>query len=117
MKPLGFYLNAKTNCSELLEHSLFDLRCNEHNHMKLFIFDDESAYIGSANITPAAIGRRSSKKRNNEAGFLVWGPKMMEAPLRHFERVWDDPDIIKHTWKRFATKAKELDKVWKEKYR
>ena len=39
---------------------------------------------------------------------VVWGDKMMQAPLSHFERAWDDPDILKHTWKRFATKAKEF---------
>ena len=82
--------------------------------MKIFIFDDGCAYFGSANITGAAIGRRASGNRNNEAGILVWGP-MMEAPLRHFEKVWNDPDSLKHTWKRFATMAKELDKELKEK--
>ncbi len=116
MKPFGFYLYTKENCPQLLENPLFELRYNGHNHMKTFIFDDECAYIGSANITPAAIGRRASGSRNHEAGMLVWGPKMMQAPLRHFERVWDDPDILKSTWKRFATKAKELDKELRERY-
>ena len=113
MKPLGFYLYAKENCPQLLENPLFELRYNGRNHMKIFIFDDECAYFGSANITSAAIGKRA--KRNYEAGMLVWGP-MIEAPLRHFEKSWNDPDILKHTWKRFATKAKELDKERKEKY-
>lgn len=113
MKPLGFYLYTKDNCPQLLESPLFELRYNGRNHMKVFIFDDECAYFGSANITSAAIGKRA--KRNYEAGMLVWGP-MIEAPLRHFEKSWNDPDILKHTWKRFATKAKELDKERKEKY-
>ncbi len=113
MKPLGFYLYTKENCPQLLENPLFELRYNGRNHMKIFIFDDECAYFGSANITSAAIGKRA--KRNYEAGMLVSGP-MIEAPLRHFERAWNDPDILKHTWKRFATKAKELDKELKERY-
>ena len=113
MKPLGFYLYTKENCPQLLENPLFELRYNGRNHMKIFIFNDECAYFGSANITSAAIGKRA--KRNYEAGMLVWGP-MIEAPLRHFEKSWNDPDILKHTWKRFATKAKELDKERKEKY-
>jgi phosphatidylserine/phosphatidylglycerophosphate/cardiolipin synthase-like enzyme len=70
----------------------------------------ECVYIGSANITSAAIGKRASGKRNHEAGMLLWGEDMIEAPLCHFDRVWDDPDILKHTWKRFATKAKEWEK-------
>ena len=45
----------------------------------------------------------------------MWGT-MMQEPLRHFEKAWDDPDILKHTWKRFATKAKELDKELKKRY-
>lgn len=106
MKPFGFYLYAKENCPQLLEHPLFELRYNGSNHMKVFIFDDECAYIGSANITSAAIGKRV--KRNHEAGMLVWGESMTEAPLRHFERVWNDPDNLKHTWKRFTKMAKDF---------
>ena len=113
MKPLGFYLYTKENCPQLLENPLFELRYNGHNHMKIFIFDDECAYIGSANITSAAIGKRV--KRNHEAGMLVCGP-MLQAPMRHFEKSWNDPDTLKHTWKRFATKAKELDKELRERY-
>lgn len=116
MKPFGFYLYSKENCPQLLENPLFELRYNGHNHMKVFVFDDECAYIGSANITSAAIGKRASGSRNHEAGMLVWGPNMIQAPLSHFERVWNDPDILKSTWKRFATKAKELDKELKERY-
>ena len=108
MKPFGFYLYTKENCPQLLESSLFELRYNGHNHMKVFIFDDEYAYIGSANITSAAIGKRENGKRNHEAGMLVWGESMMQAPLQHFERAWNDPDTLKHTWKRFTTKAKEF---------
>jgi len=115
MKPFGFYLYAKENCPQLLENPLFDLRYNGQNHMKLFAFDDECVYIGSANITSAAIGKRASGKRNHEAGMLLWGEDMIEAPLCHFDRVWDDPDILKHTWKRFATKAKEWEKEMKRR--
>ena len=63
----------------------------------MFVFDDECAYIGSANITAAAIGKRASGSRNHEAGMLVWGPTMIQAPLHHFERAWNDPDILKST--------------------
>ena len=92
----------------MLEHPLFELRYNGHNHMKIFIFDDECAYVGSANITSAAIGKRANGNRNHEAGMLVWGETMIVAPLRHFVKAWDDPDILKSTWKRFITKAKEF---------
>ena len=110
MKPFGFYLYAKENCPQLLENPLFELRCNEHNHMKVFIFDDECAYIGSANITAAAIGKRANGNRNHEAGMLVWGPNMIQAPLLHFEKAWNDPGILKSSWQRFSSKAKEWQK-------
>lgn len=107
MKPYGFYLYAKNNCPKLLDNPLFDLRHNEHNHMKVFVFDDECVYFGSANITPAAIGRRASGKRNYEAGMLLWGPTMIQPLMSHFEKVWNDPNSLKHTWKRFVKLAKE----------
>lgn len=113
MKPFGFYNYAKENCPQLLENTLFELHYNEHNHMKIFVFDDECAYIGSANITSAAIGKRA--KRNYEAGMLVEGA-MIQAPLNHFEKVWNDPDSLKHTWKRFTKMAKELDKELMGRY-
>lgn len=110
MKPWNFYNYTKEKCPQLLENPLFGLRCNEHNHMKLFVFDDECAYIGSANITDAAIGKRPVKRRNHEAGMLLWGEEMTEASLHHFDNVWDDPCILKHTWKRFVKQAKEWKK-------
>lgn len=115
MKPVLFYLYAKEHCPRLLEHPLFDLRLNEHNHMKIFIFDDECAYLGSANITDAAIGKCARRRRNHEAGMLMQG-KMMQHAQDHFERVWTDPDNIKHTWKRFATEAKKLEKTLSLRY-
>lgn len=108
MKPFGFYLYTKKYCPQLLENPLFELRYNGRNHMKVFVFDDECAYIGSANITSAAIGKRASGKRNYEAGMLLSGPTMMQAPLKHFEKVWNDPDILKSNWKRFAKMANEF---------
>lgn len=116
MKPYAFFNYTKENCPQLLDNPLFDLRQNKHNHMKIFIFDDECAYMGSANITGAAIGRRASGNRNNEAGMLLSGPVMMKAPLNHFEKVWNDPDIIKHTWKRFLKEAKDLEKEKGRRY-
>lgn len=116
MNPFGFYNYTKENCPLLWKSPLFELRYNEHNHMKVFIFDDESAYVGSANITSAAIGKRANGSRNHEAGMLVSGQKMIQAPLEHFNNVWNDPDNLKHSWKRFATKAKELDGELKAKF-
>ena len=116
MKPFDFYNKAKDTCPRLLDNPLFELRYNGHNHMKIFIFDDESAYIGSANITSAAIGKRSTRHRNYEAGMLVWGNSILQDPLNHFERVWNDPDILKHTWSRFIKMAKKREKEINARY-
>jgi len=109
MKPYYFYNYTMENCPQLLDNPLFELRCNEHNHMKVFVFDDKCVYVGSANLTSAAIGKRARKTRNHEAGVLLWGSSLVEAPLQHFERVWNHPDILKSTWKRFIANAKEVE--------
>ena len=114
MKPWWFYNYTMKNCPQLMAHPFFELRCNEHNHMKVFVFDDKCVYIGSANITAAAIGKRASGNRNHEAGMLLKGDNMIQAPLHHFDKVWNDPDILKSTWKRFITKAKEVERNWME---
>lgn len=40
---------------------------------------------------------------------------LIQAPLHHFDKEWNAPGILKSSWKRFAAKAKELNKVLKEK--
>ena len=114
MELRGFYQYAKEQCQELLKHPLFELRFNKHNHMKIFIFDNEIAYIGSANITVAAIGKRKNKPNNHEAGFLIKGP-MLQKLMRHFEKSWNDSNSIKHTTKRFATEVMKHKKNYKKK--
>jgi len=57
-------------------------------HFKLFIFDFESAYIGSANLTGAGLGMKSVKKRNFEAGILTADPALVTAAIRQFDDVW-----------------------------
>jgi len=107
MKPFGFYNRCKEELPELLEHHNLEIRQCDHNHMKVFIFDDECAYIGSANLTGAAIGRRSSNARNHEAGILVQNNDIFQQAASHFAKVWEGPDNLKSTWHRFAKKSKE----------
>ena len=59
------------------------------NHMKLFIFDKRKVYIGSANLTSAAIGNRTGTKKmpNFEAGLLTDDPEIVKQALDHFETV------------------------------
>ena len=57
-------------------------------HFKLFIFDLETAYIGSANLTGAGIGMKSPNRRNFEAGILTNDPEIIENAINQFDTVW-----------------------------
>lgn len=57
-------------------------------HFKIIIFDNKLAYIGSANLTGAGIGMKSSKTRNFEAGILTDDPTLVDAAMNHFDSVW-----------------------------
>lgn len=57
-------------------------------HFKMMIFDYKTAYIGSANLTGAGIGMKSSRTRNFEAGILTGDPDLVETASEHFDSVW-----------------------------
>ena len=57
-------------------------------HFKIIIFDLQTAYIGSANLTGAGIGMKSTRTRNFEAGILTDDPTLVEAAINHFDSVW-----------------------------
>ncbi|MBD5400895.1 phospholipase [bacterium] len=57
-------------------------------HFKMFIFDFETAYIGSANLTGAGIGMKSSNRRNFEAGILTDETVLIDAACEQFDSVW-----------------------------
>lgn len=57
-------------------------------HFKILIFDFETAYIGSANLTGAGIGMKSSNRRNFEAGILTNDPALIDAACEQFDSVW-----------------------------
>lgn len=57
-------------------------------HFKLMIFDLETAYIGSANLTGAGIGMKAGDTRNFEAGILTSEPQLLEQAVEQFDTVW-----------------------------
>lgn len=57
-------------------------------HFKLMIFDLESAYIGSANLTGAGIGMKGEHTRNFEAGILTSDPQLVNQAIEQFDSVW-----------------------------
>lgn len=57
-------------------------------HFKILIFDFQTAYIGSANLTGAGIGLKSNNRRNFEAGILTDDPELIDAAMEQFDSVW-----------------------------
>lgn len=57
-------------------------------HFKLLLFDLETAYIGSANLTGAAFGMKSERNRNFEAGLFTDEPFLVEDAIDQFDEVW-----------------------------
>lgn len=57
-------------------------------HFKILIFDFETAYIGSANLTGAGIGMKSNNRRNFEAGILTNNTSIVDAAIEQFDSVW-----------------------------
>ena len=57
-------------------------------HFKMVILDHEMVYFGSANLTGAGIGMKSTTKRNFEAGILTDDPELLEAATEQFDEVW-----------------------------
>lgn len=57
-------------------------------HFKILVFDMQSVYIGSANMTGAAFGMKSTKTRNFEAGIFTEVPELVESAVEQFDEVW-----------------------------
>lgn len=57
-------------------------------HFKMMVLDGKEVYIGSANLTGAGIGMKSSDKRNFEAGILTDDPTIVEQATTQFDNVW-----------------------------
>ncbi len=57
-------------------------------HFKMMVFDGETIYVGSANLTGAGIGMKGANKRNFEAGILTDMPEMVDSAMAQFDDVW-----------------------------
>jgi len=57
-------------------------------HFKIMIFDFNIAYVGSANLTGAGIGMKSSNRHNFEAGILTDIPELVKSISSQFDTVW-----------------------------
>ena len=57
-------------------------------HFKMLVFDCQTVYIGSANLTGAGIGMKSDGKRNFETGILTDDPEIVVQAMNQFDDVW-----------------------------
>lgn len=57
-------------------------------HFKLLIFDLQTVYIGSANLTGSGIGMKSSNRRNFETGLLTNDKSIVEKAINQFDSIW-----------------------------
>lgn len=57
-------------------------------HFKMLVFDCQTVYVGSANLTGAGIGMKSEYTRNFEAGILTDDPEIVEQAMNQFDEVW-----------------------------
>lgn len=57
-------------------------------HFKLILFDLETVYIGSANLTGAGMGMKGEYTRNFEAGILTTELNLVDNAIGQFDKVW-----------------------------
>lgn len=57
-------------------------------HLKSIIIDGKYAYIGSANLTGAGLGAKSSNRRNFECGILTDEESLLEKISQQFDEIW-----------------------------
>jgi phosphatidylserine/phosphatidylglycerophosphate/cardiolipin synthase-like enzyme len=57
-------------------------------HFKSVVVDGISAYSGSANLTGAGLGAKSTRRRNFESGFVTTEPALVSQIMQQFDDVW-----------------------------
>lgn len=57
-------------------------------HFKHIVVDGKFAYAGSANLTGAGLGIKSTNTRNFESGFVTTDQTIVEAIMNQFDEVW-----------------------------
>ena len=63
-------------------------RC-QRIHAKAVIADGKTMYLGSANLTGAGLGSKSSRRRNFEAGIWTDEVSLIDPVLDMLQSIWD----------------------------
>jgi phosphatidylserine/phosphatidylglycerophosphate/cardiolipin synthase-like enzyme len=89
-RPSKYFAEELENYYQEMESSdNFEYVYCIRNHAKVIIVDDELAYVGSANVTPAGLGQGIISPGNFEAGILANNPELVGSIRDFFAMVWD----------------------------
>ena len=75
---------------QMMNPNLFEYKYCDRNHAKVVIIDDEFAYVGSANVTPAGMGQGIFTPGNFEAGLITENPDLVSSVKALFSSIWDN---------------------------
>jgi phosphatidylserine/phosphatidylglycerophosphate/cardiolipin synthase-like enzyme len=99
-----------------LIHGLEQMHC-PRVHFITIISDGKKAFTGSANLTGAGLGAKSSKNRNFEAGILTSDPVFVDKLMSQFDQLWIGKNCgpcgrkeYCSEWQQFETKEKKKPK-------
>lgn len=57
-------------------------------HLKCVVVDGIYAYTGSANLTGAGVGAKSTRRRNFESGIITTDPAIVGRIMEQFDEIW-----------------------------
>ena len=77
-------------------------------HFKCVVADGEFVYTGSANLTGAGMGAKSSDKRNFEAGIITDEPAMIDRVMGQFDAIWRGEHCTSCKRKQYCADYKDL---------
>ena len=81
-------------------------------HLKSVIIDGKVAYTGSANLTGAGMGAKSSNKRNFEAGILTTEGNLVGKIMEQFDDIWKGSHCQDCKRKKYCADYKDLLQQW-----
>jgi phosphatidylserine/phosphatidylglycerophosphate/cardiolipin synthase-like enzyme len=77
-------------------------------HLKSVIVDGEIAYTGSANLTGAGMGAKTTGRRNFEAGIITDDKGLVAGIMKQFDDIWRGEHCRQCKGKRFCADYKDL---------
>ncbi|MDF7808586.1 phospholipase D family protein [Pontiellaceae bacterium B12219] len=57
-------------------------------HLKTIVVDGRAVFLGSANLTGAGMGSKSSNRRNFESGIISDEREMIDGVMEQFDEIW-----------------------------